>query len=107
MAMTLAGQQLEVGLHLHLHIFMENQALQSQTSHQPTNTGLGSPGPNRAASREQYVSWSTEPPCPTLIRAAAQEFSLVSSPYFHPLAPAHLFQLKSYGFVLSRLSSEG
>lgn len=50
------------------------------------------------------MPWSTEPSCPTLLRAAAQEFSLGSSPHFHPLAPAHSFQLKTYSFVLSRLS---
>ena len=84
--------------------FMENWGLQSRTSHRPRNTGLESPSPSRAGRREQYVPWSTEPSCPTLLRAAAQEFSLGSSPHFHPLAPERFFQLKTYSFVLSGLS---
>ena len=84
---------------------MENRAVQRRTSFKPRNVGLGTSGPHRTARTEQCVPWSAEPSCPTLLRAAAWEFSLGSSPCFHPLASAHFSQLKSYDFVLSTLSS--
>lgn len=82
---------------------MENRGLQSRTGHRLRHKGLKTLSPSRTARSEQYVCWSTEPSCPTLLRTAAQEFSLVSSPCFHALAPAHLFQLKTYSFIPSRV----